>query len=242
MIVSIGNQSYWTFDGFVTATHGTTYYVAKTGSNGHSCSSAQPPSTPRHTMNATVGCLCAGDTLLVGQGTYAEVVRELEHGHYTATNALDGHPIIFWHTNWYLRKAPRPPLLVLDLGDQYRVDGFRYLPRQDSSLHGTFWNTAVAAGMPAANTREQTVRFTTHISSLCEAVVMVALRESKHGYYSRKYSGVNTVCMRQASAVLWHVRFSAMRNEMEHLHKSFSDSVKICFVALSTIFLCCIGG
>src|SRR5262249_53714983 len=63
--------------------------------------------------------------------------------------------------------------LVLDLGGQYQVDGFRYLPRQDGypdgtmagyefyvSPDGTTWGTAVAAGTLAADTTEKTVRFT----------------------------------------------------------------------------------
>src|SRR5262249_6805994 len=63
--------------------------------------------------------------------------------------------------------------LVLDLGGQYQVDGFRYLPRQDGNPNGTIagyqfyvspdgttWGTAVAAGTLAADMTEKTVRFT----------------------------------------------------------------------------------
>jgi hypothetical protein len=69
--------------------------------------------------------------------------------------------------------APLPHTLVLDLGGQYQVDGFRYLPRQDGNSNGTIadyqfyvspdgttWGTAVAAGTLAADTSEKTVRFT----------------------------------------------------------------------------------
>jgi hypothetical protein len=51
---------------------GTTYYVAKAGSNSHSCAQAVNPSTPKQTINAGISCLSAGDTLVVGNGTYAE--------------------------------------------------------------------------------------------------------------------------------------------------------------------------
>ena len=90
-----------------------------------------------------------------------------------ATNAIDGNPATFWHTEWSQRTAPLPHTLVLDLGAQYQVDGFRYLPRQDGnpngtiagyqfyvSTDGTTWGTAVAAGTLAADTTEKTVRFT----------------------------------------------------------------------------------
>jgi fibronectin type 3 domain-containing protein len=94
-------------------------------------------------------------------------------GNYAATNAIDGNAATFWHTEWFQQTAPLPHTLVLDLGGQYQVDGFRYLPRQDGSSNGTMagyqfyvstdgttWGTAVAAGTLAADTTEKTVRFT----------------------------------------------------------------------------------
>jgi len=89
------------------------------------------------------------------------------------TNALDGKSATFWHTEWSRQKAPLPHTLVLDLGSQYQVNGFRYLPRQDGGSNGTIagyefyvspdrttWGPAVAAGTFAANTSEKIVRFT----------------------------------------------------------------------------------
>src|SRR2546427_585056 len=99
--------------------------------------------------------------------------QELVGENGAATNALDGNSATFWHTEWYQRTAPLPHTLVLDLGGQYQVDGFRYLPRQDGYVNGTIagyefyvspdgttWGTAVAAGTLAADTSEKTVRFT----------------------------------------------------------------------------------
>ena len=99
--------------------------------------------------------------------------QELVGENGAATNAIDGNTATFWHTEWSQRTAPLPHTLVLDLGGQYQVDGFRYLPRQDGdsngtiagyqfyvSADGTTWGTAVAAGTLAANTSEKTVRFT----------------------------------------------------------------------------------
>ena len=99
--------------------------------------------------------------------------QELVGENGVATNAIDGNPATFWHTQWSQQTAPLPHTLVLDLGGQYQVDGWRYLPRQDGSPNGTIagyqvyvspdgttWGTAVAAGTLAANTSEKTVRFT----------------------------------------------------------------------------------
>src|SRR5262245_39959710 len=99
--------------------------------------------------------------------------QELIGENGAATNAIDSNPATFWHTAWAQQTAPLPHTLVLDLGGQYQVDGFRYLPRQDGSPNGTIagyqfyvssdgttWGSAVAAGTLAADTSEKTVRFT----------------------------------------------------------------------------------
>jgi hypothetical protein len=49
-----------------------TYYVSTSGNNGNSCSAAQNSGSPKQTLNDAVGCLAAGDTLLVRGGTYNE--------------------------------------------------------------------------------------------------------------------------------------------------------------------------
>src|SRR5215813_10870107 len=90
-----------------------------------------------------------------------------------ATNAIDGNPATYWHTEWSQQTPPLPHTLVLDLGSQYQIDGFRYLPRQDGGANGTIagyefyvspdgttWGTAVATGTLAADTSEKIVRFT----------------------------------------------------------------------------------
>jgi hypothetical protein len=93
-------------------------------------------------------------------------------GNYAGTHALDGDPATMWHTEWYQRTAPLPHAITLDLGREYLVGGFRYLPRQDGQPHGTIaeyqcwvspdnltWGTAVATGTFAANMSDKTVRF-----------------------------------------------------------------------------------
>jgi hypothetical protein len=51
---------------------GTSYYVAKTGSDSNSCAQARSPSTPKLTIVAGIACLASGDTLIIKAGTYRE--------------------------------------------------------------------------------------------------------------------------------------------------------------------------
>jgi hypothetical protein len=52
--------------------HAATYYVSKAGSNSNSCAQAKSVSTAKLTLAGGLGCLVAGDTLLVRGGTYNE--------------------------------------------------------------------------------------------------------------------------------------------------------------------------
>lgn len=57
-----------------------TYYVSPpsgspSGSDARSCMTAQTIGTPKATLNNAVGCLLAGDTLLVRAGSYAEMLH-----------------------------------------------------------------------------------------------------------------------------------------------------------------------
>jgi Right handed beta helix region len=62
------------------STEAATYYVGKNGSDAHSCPTAQAQTTPRLTVEGGRACLGSGDTLLVGTGTYVEVVPSLPSG------------------------------------------------------------------------------------------------------------------------------------------------------------------
>jgi parallel beta-helix repeat protein len=53
------------------------YYVATNGNDTNSCVQAQSQSTPKLTLNNAIGCLRAGDTLLVRGGTYGEVLNNI---------------------------------------------------------------------------------------------------------------------------------------------------------------------
>src|SRR5262245_30451888 len=51
-----------------------TYYVGKNGSEDYSCRQAQSPETPILRFAVGIQCLRPGDTLIVGGGTYSELV------------------------------------------------------------------------------------------------------------------------------------------------------------------------
>jgi len=52
----------------------TTYYVATSGDNTRSCSTARKIGTPKQTIANALGCLASGDTLSIASGTYNEGV------------------------------------------------------------------------------------------------------------------------------------------------------------------------
>ncbi|MEC7583157.1 MAG: sulfatase-like hydrolase/transferase [Planctomycetota bacterium] len=56
-----------------------------------------------------------------------------------AANAIDGKARTIWHTQWRDELAQPPHELVIDLGREATIRGFRYLARQDNG-----WNGALA--------------------------------------------------------------------------------------------------
>ena len=53
-----------------------------------------------------------------------------------ATNAIDNQPTTFWHSEWKAKQPLHPQALVLDLGAEHTLSGFRYLPRAGSGGEG----------------------------------------------------------------------------------------------------------
>ena len=68
----------------------------------------------------------------------ARVSSESAFNGKLAKNAFDGDPLTWWHTKFQGGAAEHPHELVIDLGRDYTIRGFRYLARQDAS-----WNGAV---------------------------------------------------------------------------------------------------
>jgi hypothetical protein len=102
--------------------------------------------------------------------------QELDDENVPATNAIDGNPSTFWHTEWEpapddVNDAPLPHQLVIDLGSAKPITGFSYLPRQVGtnghvkdwafyvSNNSSNWGTAVKTGSFPAGTAVQKQTF-----------------------------------------------------------------------------------
>ncbi len=114
-----------------------------------------------------------GDPLPRAQWKVSADSQEQSNGAGLATNAIDGDPSTFWHTQW-LGAVPAPPhSFVVDLGGPKRLTGLRYLPRPGGgngtiarfrvyvSADGINWGNPVAEGdfrqVNASNSAEKTV-------------------------------------------------------------------------------------
>ncbi|MFC6704560.1 beta-N-acetylglucosaminidase domain-containing protein [Flexivirga alba] len=89
------------------------------------------------------------------------------------TNAIDGDPATFWHTDWSVAPVPSTPhWIATDLGASRSVCGVRYLPRQDgnpngrigkyevyTSTDGKSWGDPVASGTFANTASEKWIPF-----------------------------------------------------------------------------------
>ena len=63
-----------------------------------------------------------------------------------AAYAIDGNPRTVWHSQFSEKLAVHPHELVIDLGADYEVRGFRYLARQDGGWNGAFADTEFYVG------------------------------------------------------------------------------------------------
>ncbi|MGB7395878.1 MAG: family 43 glycosylhydrolase [Pricia sp.] len=98
-----------------------------------------------------------------------------------ATNAFDNDLSTIWHTRYSSGQDSQPHEMVVDLGAEYPVSGFTYIPRQDTSPNGIVenfqlflsddgedWGTPVASGALGywneVYFRESTSRFMKFVS------------------------------------------------------------------------------
>ncbi|MGA2001516.1 MAG: discoidin domain-containing protein [Terriglobales bacterium] len=90
-------------------------------------------------------------------------------GNYGATNAIDGNPATMWITEWCHGSPTTPHEIQIDLGANYTITGFQYLPRQDGgsngnvanyefylSIDGVNWGTAVSTGTLMTSASDKT--------------------------------------------------------------------------------------
>lgn len=55
-----------------------------------------------------------------------------------ASKAIDGNPNSIWHTAYNNRELPQS--ITIDLGDEYNINKFTYLPRQEGGVNGIITN------------------------------------------------------------------------------------------------------
>ena len=55
----------------------------------------------------------------------------------SGTNAVDGNPNTFWHTQWQDATPECPHEIIIELTPPSTIKGFTYLPRQDDTENGT---------------------------------------------------------------------------------------------------------
>jgi arylsulfatase A-like enzyme len=63
-----------------------------------------------------------------------------------AVHAIDGKSFTVWHSKFSGGLAKHPHELVIDLGEEKEVTGFRYLARQDTGWNGAFGETEFTLG------------------------------------------------------------------------------------------------
>ncbi|MCB1130631.1 MAG: tandem-95 repeat protein, partial [Verrucomicrobiae bacterium] len=112
------------------------------------------------------------DFVLDRSGWILVSVDTEETPNYAGARAIDGNTGTFWHTRFKNDPTPPPHEIVIDLGEEHIIHGFRYLPRQDpltigniadyefqTSRNGKAWFSA-DAGAFAADALEKEVVFT----------------------------------------------------------------------------------
>jgi hypothetical protein len=100
-----------------------------------------------------------------------------------AESAIDGRAETFWRTAMGAKAPIHPHELVIALGGEYAVSGFRYLPRQDGKTEGMVarysfyvsedgveWGEAVMTGTFSRGAAEQLVTFTGKMGSFVRFV------------------------------------------------------------------------
>jgi hypothetical protein len=93
-------------------------------------------------------------------------------GDGSADSAIDGRSETFWQTARGSKVSPHPHEVVIALGGEYMVRGFRYLPRQDGKTEGMVgrysfyvrqdgedWGKAVTTGSFSRDVKEQQATF-----------------------------------------------------------------------------------
>lgn len=121
----------------------------------------------------------------------ATIEADSAHRDYPATNAVDGDPDTFWHTDWEPAPAPMPHALILDLKAPRLITGLRYVPRQDMtngriaeyavqlSDDGLAWGDPVASGKLPTTASPRVIQFAQPRSSRYVKLTVLRAAENK---------------------------------------------------------------
>ena len=95
----------------------------------------------------------------------------MEAGEGEAKHLADNDPATYWHTMWSVTVAKYPHWVDFDAGETKTMQGFTYLPRQDSrngrikgyriqvSNDGKTWSDTICEGSFEDNAQEKRVTF-----------------------------------------------------------------------------------
>jgi parallel beta-helix repeat protein len=99
----------------------TTYYVSKSGNDSNSCTSAKSTtlSAQKATINAGLGCLASGDTLLVHAGSYDEFILDYPIASGTSWSSFTRIAAYPGETVWMRPAGCSDFLVYMNHGQQY---------------------------------------------------------------------------------------------------------------------------
>lgn len=102
--------------------------------------------TIANARSITAGTLAAAICVLLSphlagmakeQAVTVKTVADSEAINFESYRAMDGNRQTMWHTEWGTGETDHPHELVVDLGSEYVLRGFHYLPRLDGCGNGT---------------------------------------------------------------------------------------------------------
>lgn len=62
--------------------------------------------------------------------------EEITAANHSADKIIDNQESTFWHSAWLPVRTPQPHQIVIDLGEEVEIAGFRYMPRGDKNTGG----------------------------------------------------------------------------------------------------------
>lgn len=129
-----------------------TYYVSKTGSDAHACSTTDSAGTNKLTILGGIGCLSFGDTLRVHGGTYNERITDatvISHGGGTWATATQIFPYagetVLQNGSWGFGGSSENWIILGDSSGTWIIDGTGSVANSDGMF---LWDFGVSTSKP----------------------------------------------------------------------------------------------